>query len=152
MKTNRETEEIKSITLLELTALVLKQYILEEIKQPDMIDIVDELASCRAEELVKSNKIIKYAKQVEAFTCEICCDRLYVIKHENIDNAIRYAVNNIGEISIVYNDDIVVIGGYQDNFVYWGYNNNYELYKIRIGDSAHEEKNYKGIVYSTVDM
>lgn len=147
-----KTSEIKSTTLLELAAMVLKQNILTEIREVDMIDIVDDLASYRAAELVKSNKIVEYAKSIEAFTCEICCDRLYIIKHNSIDEAIRYAMNNIGEISIVYNDNVVVIGGYQDNFVYWGFNNGCKLYKIQIGEKIHDEKNFRGIIYSTVDM
>lgn len=151
MKQNRETREIRETTLLELASMVLKQSIVENIIETDTIDIVEDLAKCRAFELVKSNKKIKYKPNIEAFTCEICCDRLYIIKHSSIDKALRYALSNIGEISIIYNNDIVVIGGYQNNEVYWGLNQDGKMYKIGIGECAHEEKNYNGIIYSTVD-
>ncbi len=110
---SRETREI---TLLELAALVIKQEIIESTIYSkgdieSIREIVDDLALCRAEELIDNNKTYKYTFETEAFTCEICNDSLVVLKHSTLDKAVRYALENIGEIHIVFNGDIAVIGG-----------------------------------------
>lgn len=148
----KNTREIRETTLLELAALVLKQSITEGIKEKGMKEFVDDIACYRAKELVKRNVQVEYCKGVEAFTCEICSDRLYIIKHTDVNSAILYAVDNIGEISIVFNENIVVIGGIQDKEVIWGYNYGETVYKIQLGENAHKKQEFRGIVYSTAEV
>lgn len=132
--TNMEglSKEERETTILELAALVIKHVILDEIRQADMMDIIDDLATYRATEIIRQNKRVTYKPNVEAFTCEIGADRLYIVRHKSVDAAIRYALSNIGNIQIVYKDDIVVIGGCKDNEVYWGVSNQEEMHKLYI--------------------
>lgn len=82
-------------------------------------DMADELARHRASELVQPGSKIRYYKNLEAFTCEITQNRVYLLRHSTIDKAMRYALENIGDITVIYNDEVIVFGGYVDSRPYW---------------------------------
>lgn len=101
------TRETKVTTELDLAKLVIKEEILERTREND-IEIIDELALCRAREMVgNSHTQIRYSPEINAFTCEICCDRIIVRKHRTLNKAIDFAVSNISEIQVIHRDTVV---------------------------------------------
>lgn len=129
--------ETKTITILDLARLVLEQSILDSNSDPDSIGLVSEIARCRAEEIVQDNKTIEYIADLEAFTCEVANTGVYVIKHNSLKDAIQYVMDNIGEISIVYNEQVVVLSGFSEGGVFWGYTGMLEMQKMEIESYAH---------------
>ena len=118
----REYERLRETTLVELAAIVIKCEILDNLECKDMLGIVDELVECRVNEMNLDDTKISYTEGVEAFTCEVFGNQIYVMKHSTIDNAIRYSVENIGEINVIYNNDIVVFGGASDGEAHLRFN------------------------------
>lgn len=134
-------ERQREISLLELAAMVIRRDIIESSDSKcDENGIVDELIECRARELVKHDRKLKYTHDVEAFTCEICQDTLVVLKHSNIDKAIRFALSHIANIHIVFNGMVAVVGGKSDRNIS-ELDDTVIYYQIDILDIENKEKN-----------
>jgi hypothetical protein len=142
----RETREYRETTLIELVTLVLKQEILERLESKDTIDLVDELAECRAREMVRQDRVVRYRSKVHAFTCEVAADKVYVVRHNSIDEAIRYALECIGNIQIVYDNNIVVFGGESDREIIWGLNNDDLMYRFNLNTTFESELKIESLV------
>lgn len=148
----RETDKTRETSLLEITTLVLKQQITEFLREPGMEDIIDDLAVIRASEIVRTDKNVKYA-DTEAFTCEISTDKIFITKHPSVDKAIRYALSNIGEISIVYQNNIVVFGGITDSEAFWTIPNKSDYFRIKMTTPDKKEvKSWKGLEYTVENV
>lgn len=141
----REIRETNKTTLLKLAALVLRYDILERINE-DMIELVDELVDIRVKEIVPEDKEIFYNRKIEAFTCEISGNSLYVLKHRTLYDAIKYATLNIVEATVVFEDKVVVIGGYQDNDIKWIPADDKNVYRIQLGDTGEVNLENESIV------
>lgn len=141
----REIRETNKTTLLKLAALVLRYDILERINE-DMIELVDELVDIRVKEIVPEDKEIFYNRKIEAFTCEISGNSLYVLKHRTLYDAIKYATLNIVEATVVFEDKVVVIGGYQDNDIKWIPADDKNVYRIQLGDTGEVNLENESII------
>lgn len=141
----REIRETNKTTLLKLAALVLRYDILERINE-DMIELVDELVDIRVKEIVPEDKEIFYNRKIEAFTCEISGNSLYVLKHRTLYDAIKYATLNIVEATVVFEDKVVVIGGYQDNDIKWIPADDKNIYRIQLGDTGEVNLENESII------
>lgn len=148
-----ETESItdRETSVLNLVATVLKQLVLTDqirtLSNEDCIDIESiqdiacEFASIRASELVKQNKVVNYHSDLEAFTCEISGNKVFILRHSNIDMALRYALENIGEISVIYNDEVIVFGGYVDDTPFWKSSDDKEIYRVQLDTKVADNFN-----------
>lgn len=153
-----ETVDIadRETSILNLVATTLRQLIMEDkirtmtaseeyFDLESIIDVANDMANIRALEIVKHDRVLNYHSDLEAFTCEISGSRAYILKHKDIDTALRYALENIGEISVIYNDKVIVFGGYIEGIPFWESPDNDETFKVQLNEVYADEYD---IVYS----
>ena len=146
-ETNSITERETSI--LNLVATTLRELVitskLQELTSTEYVDIeslkgiATEYADILASEVVRQDKIVNYHSDLEAFTCKVSGNKVFILQHPNIDIAMRYAIENIGEISVIYNDKVIVFGGYIDNIPFWRSQDNSEVYRLQIDNTQADE-------------
>lgn len=94
---------IRETTLLELAEIIIRQQILEKLTDESMIFALEDLIKYRVQELGLGESTISYTDEENAFTCELSGTDFYVLKHDSLDKAIEYELENIGEIHIIHN-------------------------------------------------
>ncbi len=117
-------------TLKRLAELVIRQHIIEALRVDTILEVIDELIEKRVQDLILIDKTIEYRLNSDAFTCELTCSGIDVIKHDSLQDAIDYTLNNLGEIQIVYNESIVSMYETAHNNMVLGYANSDKLIQI----------------------
>lgn len=118
------------ITLKRLAELVIRQHIIEALRVDTILEVIDELIEKRVQDIIELDRTIEYRLNSEAFTCELTCSGIDVIKHNTLQDAVDYTLQNFGEIQIIFNDSIVSLYETEPNNMILGYGDSDKMLRI----------------------
>ena len=117
-------------TLKRLAELVIRQHIIEALRVDTILEVIDELTEERVRDIISLDKTIEYRLNSEAFTCELTCNGLDVMKHDTLQDAVNYTLQNFGEIQIIFNESIVSLCETASNELVISYGDNDKILRI----------------------